>query len=114
MTYESAAQAAHLREGIHFSGMATRIQLSPQQFQRISRALADPHRFAMLRKIHATPNMTCADSCADLTISPATVSHHLKDLENAELIRVTKDGRYKLLEPRKDIWQAYLAELKSL
>ena len=82
--------------------------------QRIARALADPHRFEILRKIHSTPRMTCADTCVDLPISPATISHHLKDLENAELITVTKDGRYKLLEPRKDIWQAYLAELKKL
>jgi ArsR family transcriptional regulator len=94
--------------------MAQRLQLTPQQFQRIARAIADPHRFEMLRKIHSTPNMSCADSCAEMTISPATISHHLKDLENAELIRVTRDGRYKLLEPRKDVWRAYLAELKKL
>lgn len=94
--------------------MAPPLKLTPQQFQRIARAIADPHRFEMLRRIHSTPNMTCTDSCADLAISPATVSHHLKDLETAELIRVTKDGRYKLLEPRKDVWQAYVAELKRL
>jgi ArsR family transcriptional regulator len=94
--------------------MAPRLKLTTQQFQRIARALSDPHRFEMLRKIHATPNMTCSDTCAELPISPATISHHLRDLETAELITVTKDGRYKLLEPRKDIWQAYLDELKAL
>lgn len=94
--------------------MAPRIQLTAQQFQRIARAIADPHRYEMLRRIHSTPNMSCSDSCSEMTISPATISHHLKDLENAELIRVTRDGRFKLLEPRKDIWQAYLAELKKL
>ena len=89
--------------------------LTPDQFQRITRALADPTRYEMLRRIYAAAEtLNCGATCTDLPISPATASHHLRELELADLIEVTKDGRYRLLNPRRDIWQTYLAQLTKL
>ncbi|HEY0264606.1 MAG TPA: helix-turn-helix domain-containing protein [Granulicella sp.] len=93
--------------------MAPPIQLTPQQIQRITRALADPNRFEMLRKIHAHPSLSCGNTCSDMTVSPATASHHIRELEMADLITVTREGRYRILEPRHDVWRAYLAELRK-
>lgn len=68
----------------------------------------------MLRRIFACESLTCGGVAAELPISAATGSHHLRELEIADLIRVTKDGRFRVLEPRRDVWRAYLSQLKKL
>jgi ArsR family transcriptional regulator, arsenate/arsenite/antimonite-responsive transcriptional repressor len=93
--------------------------LTPDQFNRITKALADPTRYEMLRRIFAqncdqSKDMNCGDCVHDLPISPATGSHHLRELELADLISVAKDGRFKILTPRRDIWSAYLAQLHAI
>ncbi len=90
------------------------VQLNPDQFQRIARALSDPNRWEMLKVVFAQPEVTCGDSVANLSITPGTASHHLHELEVADLISVTKCGRYKKLTPRRDIWNAYLKHLGDL
>lgn len=89
--------------------------VSTEQMQRIARALADPTRFEILRRIFASEEtVNCKGAVCDLGISPGTGSHHLRELEDAELIKVEKDGRQKLLTPRRDVWRAYLAELTTM
>jgi ArsR family transcriptional regulator len=90
------------------------VELTPEQFQRISRALSEPNRYAALRHIYGDSDMTCGGISSALSISAGTTSHHIRELENADLIRVTKDGRYKHLTPRRDIWRAYVAQLTNL
>lgn len=94
--------------------MVTRSELTPEQFQRIGRAVSDANRWEMLRLIFSHPEMTCGDVAANLPISAATASHHLKELEMAELVEVTKCGRFRKLMPRRNIWNAYLAQLNEL
>ena len=68
----------------------------------------------MMRLIFAQPDSTCGLIAGELPISAATASHHLKELEAAELIATEKCGRFRKLMPRRDIWMAYLAELNTL
>ena len=88
--------------------------LTAEQFQRISRALADPTRFEMLRRIYAEDEQTCGAVCGELPVTAGTASHHFRELEEAELIQVTKFGRYKKLAARRDVWHAYLVQLRAL
>jgi len=89
--------------------------LTPEQFQRITRALSDPTRYEILRRIYAAEEpINCGATCLRLPISPGTASHHLRELEIADLIEVAKDGRFKLLTPRREVWQAYLTQLNKL
>ena len=88
--------------------------LTPDQFQRITRALSDPNRYEMLRQIFLCDESTCGSVASTVPITAATASHHLRELETAELVQVTKDGRFRRLTPRRDVWQAYLAELHQL
>jgi ArsR family transcriptional regulator, arsenate/arsenite/antimonite-responsive transcriptional repressor len=94
------------------------LKLTPEQFQRINRAIADPNRYEMLRQVFACKDKdkdpTCGSVISALSISPGTASHHLHELEAADLIHVTKAGRYKKLAPRRDIWRAYLTQLRQL
>ena len=91
-----------------------KITLTPEQFQRITRAIDEPHRFDMLRHIYSGKTVACGEVTTALNMNPGTASHHLRTLEDADLVRVEKVGRFKRLSPRRDVWRAYVAELQQL
>ena len=89
--------------------------LTPDHVQRIAHAIADPNRYDILTRVYASATaMTCGCAKGTLAISDATCSHHLKELHEAELIDVERDGRHRLLTPRRDVWKAFLRQLKEL
>lgn len=89
--------------------------LTSEQVAAITRALADPSRFAILRQIAATTSeLPCCNVLEAQPLSPATVSHHLKELSQADLIQTRREGRGLVLSLRQDVWQAYLRELSAL
>ncbi|HTX77077.1 MAG TPA: metalloregulator ArsR/SmtB family transcription factor [Terracidiphilus sp.] len=67
----------------------------------IFKALADPHRLDLLRRIaRARCPLACADARAALAISAATLSHHVKELESAGLVDVRREGKFAYLTLR--------------
>ncbi len=102
---------------IQLSAMATATQtekLSEAQMQRIARALADPRRYEILKKLSrrncATP---CCQMLESFDISPATFSHHMKELETAGLVRSEKNGKFVNYFPQTRVLRAYLNRLRS-
>jgi ArsR family transcriptional regulator len=89
-------------------------RLAPEQVQAIARALAEPRRFAILQQIAQQPSMRCSCLNERECISPATLSHHMKELQEAGLIEVEREGRAAKLTLRRDVWDAYLRELSNL
>jgi DNA-binding transcriptional ArsR family regulator len=88
--------------------------LSDRQIQLIAKALADPRRYQILKRIFS---QRCATKCSDMlqcdTITPATLSHHMKELETAGLVCSEKQGKFVNYTPQPQILQAYLNRLKS-
>lgn len=80
----------------------------------ISRALADPRRFAILRQVAEQPFLPCSGLSVQECISPATISHHIKELQLAGLLEVEREGRGMKLMLRREVWEAYLQALGSL
>jgi ArsR family transcriptional regulator len=89
-------------------------KLSADQFQAIARALAEPRRFAMLQQIAREASMSCSALREQEHISPATISHHIKELQEAGLIGVEREGRCANLNLRRDVWEAYLRQLADI
>ena len=87
--------------------------LDERQLLRISRAIADPRRMTLLRRI-AQKSSSCADLRECLSISPATLSHHMKQLETAGLITTSKDGRNVSATLQKKVWKTYIGALRSI
>jgi DNA-binding transcriptional ArsR family regulator len=78
-------------------------------------ALADPSRRAILMQL-SRGEATVGELCAPLDVKPPTVSRHLRVLEHADLIVVTKDAqrrRCRLRDGALDAAQAWIAETKS-
>jgi len=104
---------------------ATKVLAPPQptKTRRLSRArriailkaLADPHRLELLERIAAsTCPLGCAEALSILPISPATLSHHIKELETAGLVRVERKGKFIHLSLRSEVWSALIANLTAL
>ncbi len=80
----------------------------------ITRALADPTRLAVFRRIACKDNTTCMDLRGCLEMSPATLSHHMRQLESSGLIETHRDGKFVRAELRRKIWKNYLSYMKDL
>lgn len=93
---------------------APKLKLSPEQFQAIARALAEPRRYAILQQIAQRPAMPCSCLNERVCISPATLSHHMKELQEAGLVEAEREGRAMKLTLRRDVWEAYLQELSGI
>ncbi len=90
-------------------------ELEDEQFRAISRALADPRRYAIMEQVAAMPDgLGCGALQEHGQISPATISHHVKELTEAGLIEMERDGRCANLSLHRPVWQAYLKRLSSL
>jgi ArsR family transcriptional regulator, arsenate/arsenite/antimonite-responsive transcriptional repressor len=81
----------------------------------IFRALADPRRFALLQQIaRAGCPLGCSQALAALSISAATLSHHIKELESAGLIDIRRQGKFAYLTLRPGVLQSLAAALTAL
>ena len=91
------------------------VELSEEQVHLIARAIADPRRYEILKKLGACCGFTpCSDMREAIDISPATLSHHMKELETAGLVRIEREGKFAHLTLRRDVWQAFLLSLQQL
>jgi len=89
-------------------------QLNQDELLRISRAISDTTRYALLEKIYFDQPITVGELCAESTVSAATVAHHIKILNDAGLIQVRRQGRYRLLVAQGNTWETYLDCLANL
>lgn len=88
--------------------------MDSRQFNRISKALADPRRYEILSRIARSEELACSDMRCNLPISAATLSHHLKELSNAGLIDMRRQARFVHMKLRRKVWREYLAQLARL
>lgn len=78
------------------------------------KALADPTRLEILRLVLVQPGATCVCDIVDhFDLSQPTISHHLKVLRDAGLLRWEKRGIWSFHAPTDDA-RELLTEAESL
>ncbi|HEY6490110.1 MAG: helix-turn-helix domain-containing protein [Terracidiphilus sp.] len=81
----------------------------------ILKALADPRRYELLERIaKANCPLGCSQAQAALKIAPATLSHHIKELETAGLIEIERVGKFHNLKLRPGVLEALAETLQTL
>src|SRR5580698_2219136 len=80
----------------------------------IAMALADPARYRAFELICGRETISSRALSELLGLSPATISHHVKRLREADLIDSVRDGRWRIHKANRSTLEAYIAELASL
>jgi ArsR family transcriptional regulator len=89
--------------------------LTRAQRTALLKALADPKRFELLERIaKSSCPLGCTNARKALAIAPATLSHHIKELQTSGLIDVRRDGKFHFLSIKPGVLEALAAHLQSL
>jgi len=88
-------------------------RISEDQAQSIAKALSDPRRYGILQRIGQGTEVACEAIRDCVEISPATLSHHMKELENVGLVTVERKGKCAYYSLRKDVLEAFFARLRQ-
>jgi ArsR family transcriptional regulator, arsenate/arsenite/antimonite-responsive transcriptional repressor len=90
------------------------LTLTEEQVLLIAKALADPRRYQILKRIgDHERGMECSSVRDCIDISPATLSHHMKELETAGLVKAERKGKFVTYLLRRDILEAFYRRLQS-
>jgi ArsR family transcriptional regulator, arsenate/arsenite/antimonite-responsive transcriptional repressor len=82
-----------------------------KKIEQISKALGDETRLRIYEVIAVNKNLTCSELVTLHGVTPATISHHLKILADAELIECRREGQFVYSRTRPETIAEYGAAL---
>jgi len=86
-----------------------------KQVKKVSKALADVSRLQILMEIRRKSSyLMCSDICEFINLSQPSISHHIKQLMEADLISYTKEGRQMKYQINEEVFNHYIAFLSKL
>jgi ArsR family transcriptional regulator, arsenate/arsenite/antimonite-responsive transcriptional repressor len=88
--------------------------LTGDQVQLIAKALADPRRYQILKQLgdHAKA-LDCSSVRGCIQVSPATLSHHMKELKMAGLVKEVRKGKFVSYLLQRDVLESYFDRLRT-
>jgi DNA-binding transcriptional ArsR family regulator len=80
---------------------------------KVFKALADAKRFRMLREVAATGELSCGQLAGRFKLSQPTVSHHLKLLAEAGLLRMRRQAQHRFISVNRKLVKEALSSLPA-
>jgi DNA-binding transcriptional ArsR family regulator len=96
------------------TSLHSRWAMDRSQVEKISKALADKTRLRIFEAISANARMNCSDIVSLRGVTPATVSHHLKVLSEANLITCRREGQFIYSQAVPETIEAYTHALAKI
>lgn len=84
------------------------------QIEKISKALGDETRLRIFEAISSEKKINCGDIVSLHGVTPATVSHHLKILNEAGLIECRREGQFVINAPVPKTIEEYTRALTKM
>jgi ArsR family transcriptional regulator len=92
----------------------TRKTLTEDQVVLVAKVLGDRRRYEILKRLGECWDATSCGTVRDcMGINPATLSHHMKELEIAGLVEVVRKGKFASYVLRRDVLEAFFQRLKG-
>ncbi len=88
--------------------------METDRLHAISKVLADPTRFEILKRIAATEEVACLTLSESFPVTQATISHHLRELHEAGLIKIRRQAKYMHMKLNRAVWNEYVDTLAAL
>jgi ArsR family transcriptional regulator, arsenate/arsenite/antimonite-responsive transcriptional repressor len=90
-------------------------KIDTRKIEKISKALGDPYRIKIMEAIKKEADWTQCTVLIDMfNLAQSTVSHHLKQLVDADLLLYEKDGRCSKYKINKETFGDYVTFLKQM
>lgn len=96
------------------TSLHSRSVMNHSQLEKISKALADETRLRIFEAISTSDRISCGDIVSMRGVTPATVSHHLKVLNEAGLITCQREGQFIYNQAVPATIEAYTRALSKL
>ena len=90
------------------------MRMDHSQIEKISKALADQTRLKVFEAISARGQMYCGEIVSLRGVTPATISHHLKVLQEAGLIECQREGQFVYSRSRPEKIEEYTDSLARM
>jgi ArsR family transcriptional regulator, arsenate/arsenite/antimonite-responsive transcriptional repressor len=94
---------------------AKQTSVNIKKAEKISKALADPNRLQILKEIRKKEEcLYCSDLQDMIDLAQPSISHHLKQLTDTELVVAEKEGRNVKYSLNNKVLDDYIEFLESL
>ena len=88
--------------------------MKAKDIERISKALGDPTRLKILQEVGRSNWMQCSDICEFINLAQPSISHHIKQLTDADILISEKEGRNIKYTINGEVITDYVNFLNSL
>ncbi len=88
--------------------------MNRSQIEKISKALADKTRLKVFEAISAKGRMNCGEIVSMRGVTHATVSHHLRVLQEAGLVECSREGQFVYSRSRPGKIKEYAVALARI
>ena len=89
--------------------------MDTKKVEKVSKALADPNRLMILKTLSKNRNcLYCSEVYEFIDLAQPSISHHLKQLTEAELIISEKEGRNMKYTMNNRVLDQYIHFLETL